>query len=74
MRSLLIFLCFIIFVEAAAQEIYKPMLLNGTWEFEQTRSAFPPSRFSRTIPIPGLIHLATPKIEEYDKFFKRPEK
>lgn len=74
MRSFFIFLCFIIFVEAAAQSIYKPMLLNGTWEFEQTRSAFAPSRFSRTIPIPGLIHLATPKIEEYNKFFKRPEK
>ncbi|HEY1114345.1 MAG TPA: hypothetical protein VGE66_12320 [Chitinophagaceae bacterium] len=48
--------------------------LNGTWEFEQTTSAFPPPRFSRTIPVPGLVHLATPRIEEYEKFFRRPEK
>jgi beta-galactosidase len=75
MRSLSIFLCLVtLFVCAAAQTKYKPILLNGTWEFEQTRTAFPPSRFSRTIPVPGLIHLATPRIEEYDKFFKRPEK
>lgn len=46
--------------------------LNGTWEFEQTTTAFPPPRFSRTIPVPGLVHLATPRIEDYDKFFKRP--
>jgi hypothetical protein len=50
------------------------MVLNGSWEFEQSTTAFPPARFSRTIPVPGLIHLATPRIEEYDKFFKRPEK
>ncbi|WP_114778561.1 glycoside hydrolase family 2 protein [Botryobacter ruber] len=48
--------------------------LNGTWEFEQTVAAFPPKEFTRKIPVPGLIHLATPRIEEYDKFFKRPEK
>ena len=27
-----------------------------------------------TIPVPGLVHLAEPKIAEYDKFFKRPDK
>jgi len=48
--------------------------LNGTWEFDQTLNAFPPSRFTRKIPVPGLIHLAEPRIEEYDKFFKRPGK
>ncbi len=47
--------------------------LNGTWQFDQTLSAFPPSKFTRTIPIPGLVHLAKPKIDEYDKFFKRVE-
>jgi beta-galactosidase len=64
---------FIIAVCAFAQNRNKPILLNGTWEFEQTKSAFPPSRFSRKIPVPGLIHLANPKVEEYHKFFKRPE-
>ena len=48
--------------------------LNGTWDFEQTKTAFMPASFSRKIPVPGLIHLASPRIEEYDKFFKRPDK
>jgi beta-galactosidase len=48
--------------------------LNGTWEFDQTIKAFPPEKFTRKIPVPGLIHLAEPRIEEYDKFFKRPGK
>ncbi|MBA4410241.1 MAG: glycoside hydrolase family 2 TIM barrel-domain containing protein [Bacteroidota bacterium] len=48
--------------------------LNGTWQFDQTVNAFPPAKFTRTIPVPGLVHLATPKIEDYDKFFNRAEK
>ena len=48
--------------------------LNGTWQFDQTVNAFPPAKFTRTIPVPGLVHLAVPKIEDYDKFFKRPDK
>lgn len=48
--------------------------LNGTWEFDQTTSAFPPKKFTRKIPVPGLVHLAEPKIDDYDKFFRRPDK
>src|SRR5664279_3095864 len=48
--------------------------LNGTWDFDQTTTAFPPDKFTRTIPVPGLVHLAQPKIIDYDKFFKRPDK
>ncbi len=48
--------------------------LNGIWQFDQTVNAFPPAKFTRKIPVPGLVHLAVPKIEEYDKFFKRPNK
>jgi len=48
--------------------------LNGTWQFDQTINAFPPSKFTRTIPVPGLVHMALPKIEDYDKFFKRADK
>lgn len=48
--------------------------LNGTWQFDQTVNAFPPVKFTRTIPVPGLVHLAVPKIEDYDKFFKRADK
>ncbi|MDR2563450.1 MAG: glycoside hydrolase family 2 [Prevotellaceae bacterium] len=47
--------------------------LNGEWEFEQTDKAFPPKKFTRKIPVPGLVHLAKPKIDEYHKFFKRPD-
>jgi len=48
--------------------------LNGTWQFDQTVNAFPPVKFTRTIPVPGLVHMAVPKIEDYDKFFKRAGK
>ena len=48
--------------------------LNGTWDFDQTLNAFPPTKFTRKIPVPGLIHNAVPKIADYDKFFKRPLK
>jgi beta-galactosidase len=47
--------------------------LNGDWDFEQTVEAFPPGKFTRKCPVPGLIHLAEPKIEDYDKFFKKPD-
>lgn len=47
--------------------------LNGTWQFDQTVNAFPPAKFTRTIPVPGLVHLATPKVADYDKFFKRAD-
>jgi hypothetical protein len=45
--------------------------LNGDWQFDQTVNAFPPVKFTRTIPVPGLVHLATPAIADYNKFFKR---
>jgi hypothetical protein len=48
--------------------------LNGTWQFDQTTTAFPPAKFTRTIQLPGLVHLATPKIADYDKFFRRADK
>ncbi|HLN73387.1 MAG TPA: hypothetical protein VK205_08835 [Prolixibacteraceae bacterium] len=48
--------------------------LNGTWQFDQTTTAFPPAKFTRTIPVPGLVHLAEPRIDDYDKFFKRADK
>ncbi len=48
--------------------------LNGIWDFDQTLRAFPPQQFTRKCPVPGLVHLAEPKIEDYDKFFKKPKK
>ena len=47
--------------------------LNGSWQFDRTEKAFPPKKFTRTIPVPGLIHLASPKIDDYDVWFKKPE-
>jgi beta-galactosidase len=46
--------------------------LNGTWEFDRTERAFPPEKFNHTIPVPGLIHLAEPMIDDYDTWFKKP--
>jgi beta-galactosidase len=43
--------------------------LNGTWDFEQTETAFPPKKYSHKIPVPGLITLADPRIEQYDELF-----
>lgn len=57
-----------------AQQPRTIISLNGIWDFDQTTDAFPPQKFTRTIPVPGLIHLAVPKIVEYDRFFKRPDK
>ena len=47
------------------------MILNGIWQFEQTDAAFPPQKFSRTIPVPGLVHLARPKIDQYDNLYAK---
>jgi len=51
--------------------------LNGIWEFEQSVHAFPPASFTRTIPVPGLITLAKPRIDQYDRLFpisNKPDK
>ena len=70
-RYFLIFTLILTCFSVSAQQ--NIIVLNGTWDFDQTENAFPPKKFKRTIPVPGLIHLAEPRIEDYDKFFKRPE-
>ena len=67
-----LFLCSINYLLAQSPRV--TMDLNGEWQFEQTTTAFIPKTFSRKIPVPGLVHLALPRIAEYDKFFKRPDK
>lgn len=47
------------------------MNLNGAWQFDQTETAFPPAKFTRTIPVPGLVHLAEPKIDQYDNLYAK---
>ncbi|HKJ80357.1 MAG TPA: hypothetical protein VKA10_12510, partial [Prolixibacteraceae bacterium] len=55
-----------------AQNEGKVINLNGEWDFERTNQAFPPENFTRKCPVPGLIHLAEPRIEAYEKLFNRP--
>ncbi len=76
MRHFIILILAIVLITTTsqAQDPRTVINLNGTWDFDQTTTAFPPEKFTRTIPVPGLIHLAEPKITEYDKFFKRPDK
>jgi beta-galactosidase len=63
---------FLIMPEIQASDPRTVISLNGIWEFDQTTDAFPPAKFTRKIPVPGLITLADPRIADYDKFFKRP--
>ena len=71
-RFLIYLLVWIPFLTYATPEGERTVInLNGVWQFDQTVNAFPPAKFTRTIPVPGLVHLAEPKIEDYDLFFKR---
>ena len=70
-KMIVLFLC--VFPLIAFAEGRVTISLNGEWEFEQTKTAFPPKEYTRKIPVPGLVHLAEPRIEQYDKFFQRPE-
>ena len=75
MKSIFSFFLLVFFIPDAIATPPRTFFdLNGTWDFEQTTTAWVPAAFKRKIPVPGLVHLAVPKIEEYDKFFKRPEK
>lgn len=65
-------LCLCSFALFAANEGRTTISLNGEWEFDQTETAFPPKKFTRKIPVPGLVHLAKPRIAQYEKFFKKP--
>ena len=73
MKNILTALLFAFSVASYARDARTVVPLNGKWEFDQTEKAFPPTKFTRQIPVPGLIHLATPKVSQYDKFFKTAE-
>ena len=68
-----LFAALIITITCRTQNEGKIINLNGQWDFDQTTDAFPPKKFTRKCTVPGLIHLAEPKIESYDKLFKRPD-
>lgn len=44
--------------------------LNGMRQYYQTVNAFSQQKFTYTCPVPGLVHLAVPIIEDYDKYIK----
>lgn len=66
-------MCCFLSVFAWADDGRTTISLNGEWDFDQTELAFPPRKYTRKIPVPGLVHLARPKISQYDKFFKKPD-
>lgn len=73
------FVLFVVFLLKApcgigTQEGRTTFSLNGMWEFEQTEKAFPPMHFTRRIPVPGLIHLSEPLIEQHDTLLTRDYK
>lgn len=74
MKRLLVIICIVTISAHSFCQSRTIINLNGIWEFDQTTNAFPPKKFTRTIQVPGLITLAEPKIEDYGKFFKRPDK
>lgn len=66
-------MCCFLSVFAWANDGRTTISLNGEWDFDQTELAFPPRKYTRKIPVPGLVHLARPKISQYEKFFKKPD-
>jgi beta-galactosidase len=66
--------CFFLSLAGKAIDPRVIINLNGIWDFDQTTNSFPPVKFTRKIPVPGLVHLAEPKIDDFEKFFKRPDK
>ena len=66
-------MCCFLSVFAWADDGRTTISLNGEWDFDQTELAFPPRKYTRKIPVPGLVHLARPKISQYEKFFKKPD-
>ena len=52
-------LCFTMLSQAQ-----EPISLNGTWQIAQGSALTTPADFSATIPVPGLVDLATPAFSE----------
>ena len=71
MRKWILLLFLLLTIVTWASSGRTVMNLNGTWQFERTDTAIPPQTYSRTIPVPGLIHLAQPPIDQYEKLFAK---
>ncbi len=65
-----LFICAAMFsAKAQSQSARYELSLSGEWDFEQTYKPYPPKKFTRKIPVPGLIDQAIPKIDQYDELF-----
>lgn len=68
-KIILLHVFLLLFAQATTAQQVETIHLNGMADFEQTNDAYPPKTFTRKIPVPGLIDLATPKVDEYEKYF-----
>lgn len=74
MKTHILFLLSLAIGASALAQTSDTLNLNGIWQFEQTEKAIPPSKFTRHIPVPGLIHMAVPRIDQYNVLFRKPGK
>ena len=64
---------FLLFSSSARAE-RETLSLDGIWEIEDGKSATEmPATFGHTVPVPGLANLATPPLENVDRFFSREQ-
>ena len=65
--------CFLMLTTSFAAAPRRVNSLNGVWQFDQSETAFPPKKFTRSIPVPGLVHLAEPRISQYNKLYAKSQ-
>jgi len=70
MKKYFLYLLFILSGNVLMSQKHQDVImLNGITDYEQTEFAFPPEKFNHKVPVPGLIDLAEPILEQYDKYF-----
>jgi hypothetical protein len=70
MKKYFLYLLFILSGNVLMSQKHQDVImLNGVTDYEQTEFAFPPEKFNHKVPVPGLIDLAEPILEQYDKYF-----
>jgi beta-galactosidase len=59
---------------SSARAERETLSLDGTWELEDGKSPTElPTAFEHTVPVPGLANLATPPLEDVDRFLSREQ-
>lgn len=60
----IISLAFFILIGCSKPEtLRRTISLNGTWEIAESLDTVPPKEFNHSIPVPGLLDLATPAFD-----------